>query len=559
MQGIQLMIIRLLKDLKIKNKFLIILLAVTAISLVAVVLIDYLIMENRYSRLQLYDALSNQKRILNAIDNELQHLDSTCHGWASWDETYMFMQTHDSSFIQKNLTFRSYYMNGFNMVCLLDTNNRIFFDDGFCTMSGRNQVPLIFTKSTLIKESGILELLTKGGPDMKKYGILSTELGLMMITMRPILTTKDKGPLRGYLIMGKNLDPARVKNLIRQTELNFSIIDINKKYDGTDGAPIKEIIDRNEKSVIIRDGNNIKMYLFFSDIFGKKAYIIRAFFNSSIIDEGYRTILLNIIIMVFEILLFIAIAWPIFNRFIIHPVNALAMQVESITRGEYKKIKILPNKDELGMLSKVIDNMENTISEKNNQLKSVNTQLEYLSITDGLTGIFNRRHFDVNIKSEWKRRLRNGEMLSLIICDIDFFKNYNDMYGHQAGDECLIEIANTLKRLLRRENDKIFRYGGEEFIAILPATNFTGAVQIANSFLKEISMLGIKNENSPGYGIVTMSAGVCSIIPNKNTGYNYLVELADNALYKSKSNGRNRLHSAELKENGEVVFTEYLN
>ncbi|OGQ98596.1 MAG: diguanylate cyclase response regulator [Deltaproteobacteria bacterium RIFOXYD12_FULL_57_12] len=181
--------------------------------------------------------------------------------------------------------------------------------------------------------------------------------------------------------------------------------------------------------------------------------------------------------------------------------------------------------------------------ETKHQLEQANSLLEKLSVLDGLTGIANRRRFDTFLDLEWRRALREGKPLSLIMADIDYFKDFNDLYGHQAGDECLRKVAATMSDALMRPTDLLARYGGEEFAAVLPETSDEGVYHIATLLKESVENLVIPHAASTNVDHVTISLGTCTIVPVKDTQPNILIETADQALYQAKQAGRNRIVS----------------
>lgn len=174
-------------------------------------------------------------------------------------------------------------------------------------------------------------------------------------------------------------------------------------------------------------------------------------------------------------------------------------------------------------------------------LKLRTEMLEKLAMVDGLTGIANRRRFDETYKSECSRSLRNRKPLSLIMIDIDYFKAYNDAYGHGAGDECLIQVAHQLRDTLNRESDFIARYGGEEFIIILPEIDPTGTRIVAEKLKEDIETLNILHEYSKTTDHVTISVGCVNSIPENETECLQLLKQVDEQLYRAKESGRNRI------------------
>ena len=173
------------------------------------------------------------------------------------------------------------------------------------------------------------------------------------------------------------------------------------------------------------------------------------------------------------------------------------------------------------------------------ELRDANYKLENLTICDGLTGISNRRHFDQYLETSWKSSMRSSKPLSLIMADIDYFKAYNDNYGHLKGDDCLVKVAKTMVSSINRPLDLVARYGGEEFAIILPETDMTGAAIVAEEIRKNIEALTITHEHSTIAPYITLSLGVATIIPPHSSSIEEFINRADKALYKAKSSGRN--------------------
>lgn len=167
--------------------------------------------------------------------------------------------------------------------------------------------------------------------------------------------------------------------------------------------------------------------------------------------------------------------------------------------------------------------------------------LRGLAYIDGLTGIPNRRRMDEYLGDEFKRAIRGNTSLSLIMLDVDYFKQYNDTYSHAEGDFCLQRVANAIKATLRRPADLVARYGGEEFAIVLPDTPASAAVLLAEDIRKHIESLGIPHEKSEATMHVTVSMGVAGVVPGSKLSAVELLSQADNALYQAKKNGRNRV------------------
>lgn len=180
------------------------------------------------------------------------------------------------------------------------------------------------------------------------------------------------------------------------------------------------------------------------------------------------------------------------------------------------------------------------------ELKRYRDYLESISYLDGLTGISNRRKFDEQFEMFWSLSRRENIPISLVMTDIDNFKAFNDCYGHQAGDSCLIQVAQTLTETVLRKTDLVARYGGEEFVCILPNTALENAVYIAEKMRTNVLSLQIPHQNSSTGNFLTISSGVASGICSVDTPGSILISAADDALYKSKKNGKNLVSSLIL-------------
>ena len=177
-------------------------------------------------------------------------------------------------------------------------------------------------------------------------------------------------------------------------------------------------------------------------------------------------------------------------------------------------------------------------------LAKANVTLARMARLDSLTQLPNRRSFDETLEQEWQRLAREEKDLSLILCDIDCFKQYNDTYGHQAGDDCLQKVAKALQDCARRAGDMACRYGGEEFIFLLPNTHLDGATRFADRVRQTVESLALPHTTSQAAPVVTLSLGVAARIPSADTDPEALIKAADDALYQAKEAGRNRVVAA---------------
>lgn len=186
------------------------------------------------------------------------------------------------------------------------------------------------------------------------------------------------------------------------------------------------------------------------------------------------------------------------------------------------------------------------IAEMRDRMEAMNKSLEHLSRSDSLTGLYNRRAFFDVAKRDWQGAARQNTPLSIAIFDIDYFKPYNDYYGHPEGDTCLSAVAHCLEVNLQRDMDVVARYGGEEFILVLPNTNLHGAQHVAERLCLAVEELHLPHATSPTSHVVTVSVGVCTTLTTSGCTLEDLIKQADISLYEAKNHGRNHVVSKEL-------------
>jgi diguanylate cyclase (GGDEF)-like protein len=183
------------------------------------------------------------------------------------------------------------------------------------------------------------------------------------------------------------------------------------------------------------------------------------------------------------------------------------------------------------------------VQEQAIDLQKANQELKRLANLDGLTQVANRRCFDDTLEREWRKLAQKQLPLSLILCDIDYFKSYNDYYGHQAGDTCLKSVAQMLEESVSNSSDLVARYGGEEFVILLPKSTLKQAAHIAHIIHHNVRRLGIPHAQSKVSPQVSVSSGISSYVPDPNTESTSLIAAADKALYIAKRQGRNQYHT----------------
>jgi diguanylate cyclase (GGDEF)-like protein len=233
-----------------------------------------------------------------------------------------------------------------------------------------------------------------------------------------------------------------------------------------------------------------------------------------------------------------------FSRSVVDRVVRASAIMRSIreTGAFHHRIPVKDGKvDELGEMFQHFNAMLVRVGQQEEDLREQNRRLSAMSQQDTLTGIPNRRSLNENFDRYWRQAVRARRPISALMIDVDHFKQFNDRYGHQAGDRVLKQVAEALQENLHRATDFVARYGGEEFCVILTETALPHAIRVAEGLRKAVMDLGIRHEDSPGAGVVTISVGVASTTPDQTVVHLDLVQEADRALYRAKELGRNQV------------------
>lgn len=256
---------------------------------------------------------------------------------------------------------------------------------------------------------------------------------------------------------------------------------------------------------------------------------INASQNQSIFRERQFWIVIGSVLAVALAILVVILAW---NRTLRRQV---AIRTEALVKEQ---------EAHLAFVTLYNQELEKEIAERTADLSEANRKLQQLSEIDELTGIANRRKFDVELEMEWRRAIREQQPLALLMLDIDHFKGYNDLYGHQEGDRCLQRVAEILNSLMQRAGDLVARYGGEEFVAVLPGLSAQSAAEVAEKIRGAVEQMRMPHPGNMPAAVVTISIGVAATTPDQDGRPSVLLHQADANLYQAKRKGRNRVVTA---------------
>lgn len=461
---------------------------------------------NRFAMLEKIMMQQQLSRIASGLADELDRLDAKVRSEATWSEMYNYVINRNPDFYTDNYSYAGLSPAFIDMFGILDQQgNPIHLD----WLNHKTQQLETLTKSessTLLSNQTLSWLHNTRGKTLsssRNLGFVMTQRGLLFLATRPILTSNGHGPVRGTVLVGRLLNKSVLQQFERHSNLKLNLL--NKtiptqqlhRNDNTDGY---QSIRQAPKTVKVLNHQYIVGYINIIDIKGASVQVLSVVCPRLEYIEGER------VLNQFTIILFL--------------VGSL-----------------------LGMIiSLLLDNL----IRNNQRINHINQELTLLANIDGLTLISNRRNFDNYLQQEWNRAIQEQHPLTLILCDVDYFKAYNDTYGHQAGDECLRQLARVISCATTDINDLVARYGGEEFAVILPNKDIALGMVVAENMLMSVRKLQLPHAKSSICPYVSLSIGIASIIPTQETLPETLIKQSDSALYTAKSQGRNQIVCLQL-------------
>lgn len=463
--------------------------------------------ERDYAR----DQAAETRQILLA---ELNNLATLTHDWASRDETYYFIQQENPGFITTNLNLANIKNLSLNFVNFSDLNGDSVFSIGLNV--NRDPADELADESKLIlaehnqKPTGILS------------GLIQTSLGPMLIARQPILDSNGKGPAAGSLTLGRLID-RQLMDGIQTISGNLCVLEpVSSEAD---------VMTQNYPKIHKISDSSFQVSNLYLDIYNQPIMVSHTRVKTDITRSGIHVIK----IAVGSFALFGVLAWGLLYYFIsfwvLRPITTLSRHLSESDESNLSPLNCNNHNDEIAGLYDRYNKLIGKIQLQQKEMKK-------LASTDPLTQLFNRRYFEVRFAEEWQRSRRELSPMSILLCDIDYFKQYNDYYGHPQGDICLQTVASHIQKRLR-PTDIVARYGGEEFIILLPNTDRIGTEQVAQKLLNMAHELKMEHLSSPASDHVTLSIGGSTTIA-VGEDRDQLIKSADLALYEAKENGRNQ-------------------
>ena len=476
-------------------------------------------------------AADQMQQLTRSLNNELERLNQVAYDWAAWDDVYNYVRHPTPEFAQHQFAPSAFKEIDIRLFVVLDGQGKSIFSEAINLTTGQAESAAIFD-GTVDNIKKIARLNT--AISEKTCGIDLTTAGPILVCWKPIRKSDLSGEPDGTVVIGRMLSKALLDRIRQQSNIEFDLTPLPVHDAANTVAPASTTSDIETANIEFSHSEAGVLSGQLSNIVGQPVLQVRLQFPNDVSRRGEElTWKVVRVLMLVTILAGLALLASV-HFLIIRRLRKMDMDLSSIWRnGRWAgRLEAPSYKDELNDLSHSINRMLALIR------KQV-VMLESIALTDPLTQIANRRAFDERIEVEMSLHKRNQTPLSLLIVDVDFFKRYNDLYGHPAGDDILKALGHLLSVIACRPSDLPARIGGEEFAVILPATNLEGATHVAELLASKLAELKLAHEDSPIAGLITLCIGVTTAAPDEEISA--FVQRADKAMYNAKQTGRNKI------------------
>jgi diguanylate cyclase (GGDEF)-like protein len=481
---------------------------------------------------------SNSIKVLKlSIEDSLNKLLSNTKDYAYWDDMYdafSLSAEEKYEFINENFIPNTFKNLDLDYVGIFDRNNKLFWD-GLLTD---------FDEKLKIEKNQLGNFDNKF-PKLMKFdtetplesfdGLYSHQGDDYLFSIALIKKSDTTGVPRGYLVFGKKIDIDYIESLGYRNNMEI-------EYIKSSQYKFKKIVSKIEasKKGYYYDSNN-SHYIFYKDINGKPIFALKFNFYDGINIKDISTRkedLINIIIAFF----IMTLLYKLSKRKTVDPIKNLNEHIKSIINtSEFSELEPANSTSEVNDLIVSFNKLVKKINFQNKQIENINEYMNQLAYIDPLTKINNRRRLEEQFDEYVLMSRRNNTSIGIILCDIDYFKNYNDYYGHVLGDNSLVEVANVLSESCQdNEFSNAFRYGGEEFVILMYDTDTVKLEKQIKTIQKGIANLDIEHQASKVSNVITITFGAIRVTANENIQLNTTLNKADEVLYRAKKAGRNR-------------------
>lgn len=489
-------------------------------------------MQTEFATLERVDLVESMVRVQKVMDASVGSLNSQTRDWAEWTDMYEYAQApaRRQAWALRNLDGQALETADLSLVDILDGQGRVVL--AVRTAGAELRVPAEVRKQ-------LVQSMQAAGAT-PRCGLQPLAQALALVCASRITRSDRTGDFLGAVFMGRLVDARRVTQWQEQTGFGMRLLAVGalpSQVDWWKSILPEHRLGGQDMAVQVQAQRNL-VYAPLTDIAGQPAATLevsvpRELFVRTQALQARVVVQAMVSALCIAVLLAAAVHW-----LLVHRLRAFKTQLQALaSEGAWSRRIRVSGKDELSVLASEVNLMLEMIDD---QVKDLTAQ----SMTDTLTGLPNRRAFDMRLALEFGRARRQDHALSLLVVDVDFFKRYNDCYGHPAGDAALRTVAEVLCAACTRAVDLAARMGGEEFSVLLPNTPMEGAVDIALRIERLLASKALPHADSELGGHLTVSIGIATIHAHDETAH-ALVERADRALYAAKAQGRNR-HECDM-------------
>lgn len=492
-------------------------------------------MDASYATIERKELNAHMGRMVQSVEVALQSLRSQCSDWAVWTEMYDHALRPDPKWAEQNVGANAMAPANLSLVMIFGSKGQLI---AMLTRDHQGE-PLALPGLTA---SPYVKLLSAETQDREsRCGLMKTDAGLMLTCWSRIFRSDFTGDFVGTVVMGRLLDQALLKKLREQTQLSLELRDSPAMPAGLQrwpGALATASIGQRDFWTT-HEPNVYHLYYPIQDILKQDVALFTLDVTRDVHEQG-----LLLYQQVRQQLAWTALGTAILLGFLVHflvirRLRTFTSQLLQLSKDATWNSRIdIKGKDELGILSSSVNTLLGMIEYQVNALKS-------LTMTDTMTGLPNRREFDDRMETEFARKQRHKQPLALLILDVDYFKRYNDRYGHPGGDVALKAVAHVLTAAISRSADLASRIGGEEFAILLPDTDVKGAIAVAERVRTMLHELSIPHADSSVAPHLTVSIGIAMAGDESIEAF---VSRADQALYRAKHAGRDRAFVDEFTQ-----------
>jgi diguanylate cyclase (GGDEF)-like protein len=492
---------------------------------VSLALLKVSVHEN-YGAIERRDLISSMSRVLFSAQAGLMNLKSQTRDWAEWTDMYDYVRDPNgkAGWLQENLTPESLQSVDLSIVLIFDAKARLLTRIERLNAGQKLTIPAQFERG--------YEAVYRTSPKVPACGIVTTNQGLLSACWATITRSDFTGELAGTMLMGRLLSPGRVASLQTQSGLPFELVATSQMPHGLTFWPgtLPATVLGGTGFWSSHDADAYQLYYPVQDVLHNQVGLISLNVPREVHAQGLSLFAQVRQQLAWSALLMAILLGVALHVLLVSRLRRFSSQLLALTKRSAWSERIdVAGHDELGLLSREVNSMLELIE---NQMSS----LTALSMTDTLTGLANRRAFDARLAMELPRERRYHRSLALLVIDVDYFKRYNDRYGHPKGDAALQALGAVLRQACSRATDLPARIGGEEFAVLLPETDATEATTLAGLIQTLLTQCNIAHEDSEVAPWLSVSIGI-AIACNESPAS--LMQRADAALYQAKGQGRN--------------------